>query len=80
MRVQDGTTLVADGPFADTEEVSGRFHLLEADDLDAAIAEAGATRRRAPRTLARSSSPRRNRSGGSSGGGSSSSAASRPWA
>jgi hypothetical protein len=37
VRVQDGSTLVADGPFADTKEVFGGFYLLDADDLDAAI-------------------------------------------
>jgi hypothetical protein len=37
VRVQDGSALVADGPFADTKEVFGGFFLLEADDLDAAI-------------------------------------------
>jgi hypothetical protein len=38
VRVQDGETLVTDGPFADTKEVFGGYYLLEADDLDAAIA------------------------------------------
>jgi hypothetical protein len=37
VRVSDGSTLVADGPFADTKEVFGGFFLLEADDLDGAI-------------------------------------------
>jgi hypothetical protein len=38
VRVQDGETLVTDGPFADTKEAFGGFYLFEADDLDAAIA------------------------------------------
>src|SRR6266496_3398139 len=37
VRVQDGETLVTDGPFADTKEVFAGFYLLDADDLDAAI-------------------------------------------
>jgi hypothetical protein len=36
VRVQDGKTLVTDGPFADTKEVFGGFYLVEADDLDQA--------------------------------------------
>jgi hypothetical protein len=36
VRVQDGQTLVTDGPFADTKEVFAGFYLLEADDLDRA--------------------------------------------
>jgi hypothetical protein len=38
VRVQDGDTLVTDGPFADTKEVFGGYYLFEADELDAAIA------------------------------------------
>jgi hypothetical protein len=38
VRVQDGETLVTDGPFADTKEVFGGYYLFEADNLDAAIA------------------------------------------
>jgi hypothetical protein len=38
IRVDDGRTLVVDGPFAETKEVFGGWYLLEADDLDAAIA------------------------------------------
>ena len=37
VRVQDGSTLTTDGPFAETKEVIGGYFLLEADDLDAAI-------------------------------------------
>ena len=36
VRVQDGQTLVTDGPFADTKEVFAGFYLVEADDLDRA--------------------------------------------
>jgi hypothetical protein len=37
VRVQDGETLVADGPFAETKEVFGGYFLMDADDLDGAI-------------------------------------------
>ncbi len=37
VRVQDGTTLVTDGPFAELKEAIGGYLLFEADDLDAAI-------------------------------------------
>ena len=37
VRVQDGTTLTTDGPFAETKEAVGGYLFLEADDLDAAI-------------------------------------------
>jgi hypothetical protein len=37
VRVQDGRTLVTDGPFAELKEAIGGYLLLEADDLDAAI-------------------------------------------
>ena len=36
VRVQDGQTLVTDGPFADTKEIFAGFYLIEADDLDQA--------------------------------------------
>jgi hypothetical protein len=38
IRVQNGETLITDGPFADTKEVLGGFYLIEAADLDTAIA------------------------------------------
>lgn len=38
VRVQDGRTLVTDGPFAELKEAIGGYLLFEADDLDAAIA------------------------------------------
>ena len=37
VRVQDGTTLTTDGPFAEIKEAIGGYLLFEADDLDAAI-------------------------------------------
>jgi hypothetical protein len=37
VRVQDGSTLTTDGPFAETKEAIGGYFLFEADDLDAAI-------------------------------------------
>jgi hypothetical protein len=37
VRVEDGTTLTTDGPFAETKEVLGGIYLLEADDLDRAL-------------------------------------------
>jgi hypothetical protein len=40
IRVQDGETLVTDGPFANTKEVFGGYYVLDADDLDAALAVA----------------------------------------
>jgi hypothetical protein len=38
VRVQDERSLITDGPFADTKEVFGGFYVLEADDLDGALA------------------------------------------
>ena len=37
VRVQNGTTLTTDGPFAETKEALGGYLIFEADDLDAAI-------------------------------------------
>ncbi len=37
MRVQDGTTLVTDGPFVEIKESVGGYLVYEAGDLDAAI-------------------------------------------
>ena len=37
VRLDDGQSLVTDGPFADTKEVFGGYYLFEADDLDAAV-------------------------------------------
>jgi hypothetical protein len=38
VRVQDGKTLMTDGPFAETKEMIAGFYIIEADDLDEAIA------------------------------------------
>lgn len=38
VRVRDGKSLVIDGPFAETREQLGGFFLIDAPDLDAAIA------------------------------------------
>jgi hypothetical protein len=38
VRVQDGKTLITDGPFAEIKEAVGGYLHFEADDLDAAIA------------------------------------------
>ena len=37
VKVEDGQTLVTDGPFAETKEALGGYLLFEGDDLDAAI-------------------------------------------
>jgi hypothetical protein len=37
VRVQDGTTLITDGPFVDAEGAVGGYLTLEADDLDGAL-------------------------------------------
>jgi hypothetical protein len=37
VRVENGKTQVLDGPYADTKEQLGGFHIIEAPDLDAAI-------------------------------------------
>lgn len=38
VQVRDGKSLVTDGPFAETREQLGGFFLIDAQDLDAAIA------------------------------------------
>jgi hypothetical protein len=38
VRVQDGEVLTTDGPFAETKEQLGGFWIIEAADLDAALA------------------------------------------
>jgi hypothetical protein len=40
VRVRDGRTVATDGPFAETKEVLGGFYLVDAADLDEAIAYA----------------------------------------
>ncbi len=37
VRVENGETLLTDGPFVDAKEHLGGFCLVEADDLDAAL-------------------------------------------
>ncbi len=37
VRVRDGSTIVTDGPFAETKEALGGFYLLDCRDLDEAI-------------------------------------------
>ena len=37
VRVDDGKTLVTDGPFPEMKEFFGGYYLLDADDLDAAL-------------------------------------------
>ena len=38
VRVEDGETIMTDGPFAETKEHLGGFWVIEAPDLDAALA------------------------------------------
>jgi hypothetical protein len=38
LRVKDGQTLTTDGPFADTKEILGGIYVIEADNLDVALA------------------------------------------
>ena len=38
VRVRDGKTLTTDGPFAETREQLGGYYLVEAKDLDSAVA------------------------------------------
>lgn len=38
VRVREGKTQVLDGPYADTKEQLGGYHLIEVPDLDAALA------------------------------------------
>jgi hypothetical protein len=40
--VRDGRTIVTDGPFTESKEVIGGFDIIEAPDLDAALAIAAA--------------------------------------
>jgi hypothetical protein len=42
VRVKDGEVLTTDGPFAETKEQLGGFWVIEAPDLDAALALAAA--------------------------------------
>jgi hypothetical protein len=38
VRVRDGKSLITDGPFAETKEQLGGYYLVEATDLDQALA------------------------------------------
>jgi hypothetical protein len=38
VRIRDGKTLTTDGPFAETREQLGGYYLVEAKDLDEAVA------------------------------------------
>ena len=62
VQVEDGEVVTTDGPFAETKEQLGGFWVIEAADLDAALALGGQGRRRpagAPSRCARSrTSPR----------------------
>ena len=40
LRVTDGKLVVTDGPYADTKEQFGGFYIIEAEDLDQALADA----------------------------------------
>ena len=46
VRVRDGKTLTTDGPFAETREQLGGYYLVEAKDLDTALAHRRAHSRR----------------------------------
>jgi hypothetical protein len=43
VRVSDDKVLTTDGPFAESKEHLGGFYIIEADDLDAALAWASKT-------------------------------------
>ena len=43
VRVSDGEVLTTDGPFAESKEHLGGFYIIEAEDLDAALAWASKT-------------------------------------
>jgi hypothetical protein len=43
VRASDGEVLTTDGPFAESKEHLGGFYIIEADDLDAALAWASKT-------------------------------------
>jgi hypothetical protein len=42
VRIRDGQTMTTDGPFAETKEALGGFYMIEAADLDEALALAAA--------------------------------------
>jgi hypothetical protein len=41
VRVDNGSVLTTDGPYAETKELLGGFYLIDVDDLDAALDFAG---------------------------------------
>ena len=41
VRIREGKTLTTDGPFAETKEQLGGYYLVEAKDMDEALAIAG---------------------------------------
>jgi len=43
VRVSEGEVLTTDGPFAESKEHLGGFYIIEAEDLDAAVAWASKT-------------------------------------
>ena len=43
VRISDGEVLTTDGPFAESKEHIGGFYIIEAEDLDAALAWASKT-------------------------------------
>jgi hypothetical protein len=43
VRVSEGEVLTTDGPFAESKEHLGGFYIIEAEDLDAALAWASKT-------------------------------------
>jgi hypothetical protein len=43
VRVSDGEVVTTDGPFAESKEYLGGFYIIEAEDLDAALAWASKT-------------------------------------
>jgi hypothetical protein len=76
LRVRDGRTTLADGPFAETREQLGGFFLIEARDLNEAIqvaeklpqARLGAIEVRPVRELARSTGPGQREAAGAAPG------------
>ncbi|MGQ0848740.1 MAG: YciI family protein [Actinomycetota bacterium] len=41
VRIENGRRSISDGPYAETREQMGGFYLIEAEDLDQALADAG---------------------------------------
>src|SRR2546427_11842249 len=51
VRVSDGEVLTTDGPFAESKEHLGGFYIIEAEDLDAALAWASKTTAAVSKTI-----------------------------